>query len=99
VTENTKATGLKIVPGSIEQAPLIYFDGVASYGVYNGAVQIELVANVIVPDGDVTRIDVLMTTHLRCTPAAAIALRNAIDGALEMRSLPAAEVSQSAKPN
>jgi hypothetical protein len=82
-----KGPGIKIAPGSSEQAPFIYFDGAATYGVSNGAIQIELAANTIMPEGTGTRTDVLITAHLRCSPAAAMGLRDAISRALEMTGL------------
>jgi len=99
MTDETKAGGIKIAPGSSEQAPFIYFDGVVTYGVNNGAIQIELAANTIMPDGPGTKTDVLITAHLRCSPAAASALRDMIDKALAMLQLPIDTSSQSAKPN
>ncbi len=80
----TKVPGVRIAPGSSERAPFIYFDGAVTYGVNNGAIQIELAANTIVPDGVTTRTDVLISAHLRCSPAAARGLREAIEKALEM---------------
>jgi hypothetical protein len=82
----TDGPGMKIAPGSSEQAPFIYCDGVALFGITSGIVQLELAANTVMPEGTGTRTDVLITAHLRCSPAAAVALRDAIDRAL---SLPA----------
>jgi hypothetical protein len=70
-----------------EYAPFIYFDGVSTFGVNFGAVQIELAANIIVPDptGPTgTRTDVTVTAHLRCSPNAAADLKQMIEKALEM---------------
>ena len=76
---------IKIAPGSSELAPLIYFDAAPTYGVNNGAIQVELAASTVLPDGSGgVRIDVLITANLRCRPPAAISLREAIDKALEM---------------
>jgi hypothetical protein len=58
--------GVTIAPGSSESAPFIYFDGVPTFGIRNGAIQIELAANTILPDGKGVKIDVVMTAHLRC---------------------------------
>jgi hypothetical protein len=76
--------GIKIAPGSSELAPFIYFDGVPTFGTHNGAIQIELAANTLLPEGKGVKIDVVVTGHLRCSPAAAIDLRNSIDRALGM---------------
>jgi hypothetical protein len=70
-----------------EYAPFIYFDGVSTYGVNFGAIQIELAANIVVPDptGPTgTRTDVMMTAHIRCSPNAAADLKQSIERALEM---------------
>jgi hypothetical protein len=60
--------GVRIAPGSSESAPFIYFDGVPTFGIRNGAIQIELAANTILPDGKGVKIEVVMTAHLRCSP-------------------------------
>ena len=104
---NTKPDPLVVTPKSgitalaSETAPFIYFDGAATYGVSFGAIQIELAANVIVPtdDGNV-RTDVIVTAHLRCSPNAAIGLREAIDKALELaKSIAAPTAVKAAKLN
>jgi hypothetical protein len=83
---DTPATspGVTVSTGSAERAPFIYFDGVSCFGHHNGAIQIELAANLLMPLGPSVRVDVIQTGHLRCTPAAAIALREALDKALAM---------------
>jgi hypothetical protein len=81
---------VKIDPGSSRAAPFIYSDGVATFGVQGGVIQIELAANSIVPEGAETRSELLVVAHLRCGPAAAKAIRDAIDRALEMPSVEAA---------
>jgi hypothetical protein len=69
---------------SAERAPFVYFDGVSCFGHHNGAIQIELAANLLMPLGPNVRVDIIQTGHLRCSPAAAIALREALDKALAM---------------
>lgn len=65
--------------------PFIYFDGAPAFGVLNGVVQIELAARVIKPvEGGGTTVSFLGVGHLRCSPAAAIEVRNAINQALQM---------------
>jgi hypothetical protein len=78
-------------PGSViisttssERAPFVYFDGASCFGHHNGAIQIELAANLLMPAGAGVRVDVIQTAHLRCSPAAAVALREALDKALTM---------------
>src|SRR6266446_5276027 len=93
--------GLKIAPGSSELAPFIYFDGVPTYGVNAGAIQLELAANVLLPDGKGVKIDVVITAHLRCSPVAAVALREAINQALAIQQgqQQIAAPTPGAKPN
>ncbi len=69
-----------------EYAPFVYFDGVLTYGVNFGAVQIELAANIIIPTGGSppTKVEVVTTAHLRCSPNAIADLRQIIDKVLEM---------------
>jgi len=66
-------------------APFIYFDGISCFGTNNGVIQFEMAANTLTPDeGGGVKIAISTTAHLRCSPAAAIDLRNSIDKALEM---------------
>jgi hypothetical protein len=94
----SQGPGIKIATASSEQAPFVYFDGVACMGTYNGAIQLELAANTLMPDGASVRVDVLQTAHLRCSPAAAADLRNAIDKALEMLQQGAKQVAAAPMP-
>jgi hypothetical protein len=68
---------------NIDTAPVIYFDIVPTYGVMNGAVQIELAARTLTPDGDSVAVEFVCVARLRCSPTAAGYLRNAIDKAME----------------
>jgi hypothetical protein len=92
---------IKIAPGTSELAPFIYFDGVPTYGINNGAIQLELAANIILPDGKGVKIDVVITAHLRCSPVAAVALREAINQALAIQQgqQQIAAPTPGAKPN
>lgn len=101
MSDEPKTGGIKVAPSSSEQAPFIYFDGVVTYGVNAGAIQLELAANTLVPDGPAIRTDVLITAHLRCSPVAAMSLRNSIDKALTMRGLQQAiePIAPPSKPN
>jgi hypothetical protein len=80
-------------------APFIYCDGSAAFGVMNGAIQIELASRILIPrtDGG-TDVKFVTTGHLRCSPAAAKLIREAIDGALKMleqpQEVPAAAVGK-----
>jgi hypothetical protein len=53
--------GVTISQTSSERAPIIYFDGVSCMGQHNGAIQIELAANLIMPASVGVRIDVIQT--------------------------------------
>ena len=79
-----KGRGIKVAPGSSERAPFIYFDGVATIGVNAGAVQLELTADAVVPEGTGTRREVLITAHMRCSPTAAMKLRDCLNKVLEI---------------
>ena len=70
-------------------APFIYFDASSCHGTIHGAVQIELVSRVLVPNPDGS-VDMKFcpTGHLRCGPAAIKSLREAIDSALKMLERP-----------
>ncbi len=80
-----------LVYKNVDDAPFIYFDLVPTHGLLGGAVQIELAARTIspLPDGVATIIEFVTVGRLRCTPAAAVALREAIDKALAMLQPPA----------
>jgi hypothetical protein len=80
----TRPPGIKVAAGSSELAPFIFFDGVVPYGISNGVIQLELAANTLVPAGEVVRTDVFIVAHLRCSPAAANGLRDAVEKALAM---------------
>ncbi|WP_365857989.1 hypothetical protein [Bradyrhizobium sp.] len=69
--------------------PIIYFDIAPAYGVMSGIVQVELGARVLVPHQDDT-VDVRFVScgRLRCSAAAAVHLRNAIDASLKMLEQP-----------
>jgi hypothetical protein len=102
MSDKPKTAGLKVAAGSSEQAPFIYFDGVITYGVNGGALQIELAASTLVPDGPAIRTDIVVTAHLRCSRAAAMSLRDSIDKALATPAVQQAttiEPVPSSKPN
>jgi hypothetical protein len=65
--------------------PMVFFDIVGAYGTMNGTVELELASRVLVPKPDgTTEIKFLSSVRLRCSPAAAVNLRGAIDAALKM---------------
>ena len=53
-------------------------------GTHSGAIQIELAANVLMPDGPGVTVDIVQSTHLGCSPMAAAHLRDCLDKPLEM---------------
>jgi hypothetical protein len=80
---------------SAESAPFVYFDGVITAGVHQTVIQLELAATTLVPtpDGKTTAVHVI-TGHMRCSPAAAVGLRKAIDSALGLLAPAKGESSQ-----
>jgi hypothetical protein len=83
-TPVTNQGPVTISSSSSERAPIVYFDGASCFGHHNGMIQVELAANLLLPVGAAVRVDVVQTAHLRCSPAAARALREALDKALAM---------------
>jgi hypothetical protein len=70
-------------------APFVYFDAIATQGVLNGAVQIDLVSRILIPgEGTSVIVEFVPTGRLRCTPAAAGLLRDSINQALDMLNQP-----------
>jgi len=66
-------------------APFIYFDLAPTSGVMAGAVEIELVTRTLIPTNDSTPgAEYLVTGRIRCSPAAAVSLRDAINNALRL---------------
>jgi len=81
-------------------APLIYFDIAPAHGILAGAIQVELAARTLNPlaDGSVD-IKFVTSGRLRCSPAAAMHLRNSLDAALKMLEQPQPSPAASAKLN
>jgi len=66
-------------------APVIYFDAVAAYGTIQGTIQIELASRILTPQPDGAVQTKFMTSgRLRCSPTAAVQLREFLDAALKM---------------
>ena len=88
-----------IVYENVDTAPFVYFDLSPTHGILGGAIQIELAARILnaVPDGGV---EIKFTTgRLRCSPTAAMKLRNGIDAALKMLEHPQQSPVAAAKMN
>jgi hypothetical protein len=75
----------ELVYENVDTAPFVYFDISPTHGILSGAIQIELAGRILntAPDGGV-EIKFITTGRLRCGPAAAMNLRNAIDASLKM---------------
>jgi len=84
-------------------APFIYFDIVPAHGTMAGAVQIELASRILIPHpGGTVEVKFVSIARLRCSPAAATNLRDAIDSALKtlvMLELPQQSPAAAAKLN
>ena len=64
-------------------APIIFFEFCPTLGNHNGLINIMLAAGIVMPTGgSVTDVVPVAVAHLRCTAAAAVQLRDAIDKAL-----------------
>jgi hypothetical protein len=72
-----------------DSAPFIFFDGVATYGVVNGVIHLELVSRVLLPSAEApVTTEFVSTGRLRCGPTALAHLRDSIDKVLEMLKQP-----------
>lgn len=78
----------------------VYFDGVTAMGEINGAIQVEVAASVLDPAEDGTvNVRRVTTAHLRCSPAAAADLVQALQKALELLKNPSAPPAGSGSIN
>ncbi|MBB5047632.1 hypothetical protein HNR60_002389 [Rhodopseudomonas rhenobacensis] len=73
----------------ISTAPIISFDIAPAHGIMANTVQIELASRTLnpLPDGSV-EVKFVTTGRLRCSQAAAMHLRNALDASLKMFEAP-----------
>lgn len=85
----------------VSTAPIVYFDGIAAHGTLNGAIQIELASRIMTPksDGSGVTISFVACGRLRCSPSAAISLRESIDTALKMLEQPQQSPAAASKLN
>lgn len=96
-TVNTKTIPPYIDAGTAE---FVYFDVAPTFGVMNGAIQIELASRILIPGPEAPESRFLMTGRLRCSPAAAGNLRDAINSALEqLEQLQQGQVATGSKLN
>ena len=78
-TSNGDFTPIRDLPS----APIIFFEFCPTLGNHNGLINIMLAAGIVMPSpGAVTDVVPVAVAHLRCTAAAAVQLRDAIDKAL-----------------
>lgn len=76
-------------------APLVYFDNVPVYGTWGGNLEVELATRLLMPRSDgAVGVDMGCTAHLRCSPAAAMQLIDALTKALDMLSRQQSEKSE-----
>ena len=70
---------------NVNAAPVVYFDIAPAHGIMGGIIQIELASRILnaMSDGGVD-IKFITTGRLRCSPTAALNLRNALDASLKM---------------
>jgi hypothetical protein len=87
--ENTPKAADAIVYVDNSHAPVVSFDIAPAHGVLAGTVQVELASRTLNPlaDGSV-EIKFVTSGRLRCSPAAALHLRNSLDAALRMLEQP-----------
>ena len=72
-----------------DAAPFLYFDIAPAYGIFHGAIQIEVASRVLtVAPGGGAKVEFVTTAHIRCSVQAATNLRNALDDALKMLEQP-----------
>ena len=97
----TEPQDAPLIYKNVDAAPILYFDLVPTHGVLGGAVQIELAARTISPRGDGvgTIVEFVTVGRLRCTAAAAVALRDALNQSLGMlQAAPQPTPAPAAKP-
>jgi len=70
---------------NVNAAPVVYFDIAPAHGIMGGIIQIELASRILnaMPDESV-EVKFVTTGRIRCSPTAALNLRNALDASLKM---------------
>ncbi|MBO9432363.1 hypothetical protein [Sulfitobacter sp. R18_1] len=68
----------------MESRELVFFDGVSTYGHANGIIQLDLTATRLTADKSGVTANNMPIGDLRCSITTAIALRDAINHALDM---------------
>ena len=82
---------LQAMAAGSEAAPVMFFDNVISCGLFNGIVQLELTANVLIPiEGQPQpKVRPVVVAHLRCSVPAAQMLAEMAKQALGFAAAPA----------
>ena len=89
--ENRNPRAVLVYEDTGAMAPVVYFDIVAAYGTMHGSIEVELATRILLPSTDgTTDVKFLSSGRLRCSPTAALQLRNALDAALKMLEQPQA---------
>lgn len=66
-------------------APFVFFDNVPLYGTFGGNVEVELAARVLMPKpGNQVAVELVCAAHLRCSPASAMMLIDALQKSLAL---------------
>jgi hypothetical protein len=84
-TDTHVAAPFVVDPISVHTAPVVFFDQIPTFGVNNGVVSMMLTLSVFVPaESGEARVETKHRAvgHIRCSPAAAVALRDTLDRAL-----------------
>jgi hypothetical protein len=94
------ATKSGVAYAETSSAPFVYFDGVSCHGAMHGVIEIELAARIMAPTAD-GGVDMKFTptARLRCSVAAAAALRLSIDAATQMVEQPQQPPAAASKLN
>jgi hypothetical protein len=83
--ETPRPESTLVIAGN-DTAPFVYCDSVAAFGINKGVMEIELSCRTIMPLNDTAgvRHEIVITGHLRCSPAAVMNIREAIEKASAM---------------
>jgi hypothetical protein len=84
----------------VPTAPIIYFDYAPTSGILSGVIQIELAARTLLPLANGSAAPrVVEVGRIRCSPAAAKALKEALEAALKTLEQPQSPPVAASKPN
>ena len=84
----------------VPTAPIISFDYVPTYGIFAGVIHIELAARTLLPLANGRAVSRMVEVgRIRCSPAAAKALKEALEAALKTLEQPQSPPVAALKPN